>query len=96
MERKARSLRGELVNFDLFAIKEQMSEAPITTTIKQREKFIDMRKRRGTRKILNNIVSEMEAEAVQEEAEELGEESEQTLPTSAAAPKRKIVKNKAD
>lgn len=93
MERKARSLRGELVNFDLFAIKEQMSEAPITTTIKQREKFIDMKKRRGTRKILNNMVADMEAvEDAGAEAETLASEAE---PTTAGT-KRKIVKNKVE
>lgn len=94
MERKARSLRGELVNFDLFAIKEQMSEAPITTTIKQREKFIDMKKRRGTRKILNNMVADMETveeTGVEAETEALASEAEQTAVT-----KRKIVKNKVE
>lgn len=91
MDRKVKSLRGETVNFDLFAIKEQMSEAPINAEIKQREKYIDIRKRRGGRKILNNMLAEDQknasvdaSEIPFEQPEEVEEEELQ------GAPKRKI------
>jgi hypothetical protein len=39
--RKARSARGELVDFDLLAIKKQLASAPIAVGVDDRRKFID-------------------------------------------------------
>lgn len=39
--RKARSARGELVDFDLLAIKKQLASAPIAVGVDDRRRFID-------------------------------------------------------
>lgn len=39
--RKARSARGELVDFDLLAIKKQLATAPIAVGVDERRRFID-------------------------------------------------------
>lgn len=41
-----RSARGELVDFDLLRIKEQMASTPKQTTVQQREQFVDQRLKR--------------------------------------------------
>ena len=41
MSKKARSARGELVDFDLLAIKEQLATMPVPVGVNQRRKFID-------------------------------------------------------
>lgn len=39
--RKARSARGELVDFDLLAIKKQLATAPVAVGVDERRRFID-------------------------------------------------------
>lgn len=41
MTRKARSARGDLVDFDLLAIKQQLATTPVPVAVDQRRKFID-------------------------------------------------------
>ena len=41
MTKKARSARGELVDFDLLAIKQQLATTPVPVSVHQRRKFID-------------------------------------------------------
>ena len=41
MTRKARSARGDLVDFDLLAIKQQLATTPVPVAVNQRRKFID-------------------------------------------------------
>lgn len=41
MTKKARSARGELVDFDLLAIKQQLATTPVPVAVDQRRKFID-------------------------------------------------------
>ncbi len=41
MAKKARSARGEVVDFDLLAIKQQLALAPVPVGVDQRRKFID-------------------------------------------------------
>lgn len=60
MTRKTTSFRGEVVDFDLFAIKEQISGAPVTETIQNRERFIDLKRRRGTKRKLQDMLAEQE------------------------------------
>lgn len=48
---KVLSAKGETVDFDLLAIKSQMSESPKNEEVVARERFIDKKRRRGTRKI---------------------------------------------
>ena len=41
MSRKARSARGEVVDFDLLAIKQQLAATPVPVSVDARRKFID-------------------------------------------------------
>lgn len=46
MSVKTRSARGELVDFDLLKIKEQIASNPAPTDVKARQNFVDRRLRR--------------------------------------------------
>jgi hypothetical protein len=50
--RQARSARGEIVNFDLLKIKEQMKTAPKPIEVKAREDFIEKKLRRRVKRIV--------------------------------------------
>lgn len=41
MSKKSRSARGELVDFDLLAIKQQLATLPVPVSVDQRRRFID-------------------------------------------------------
>ncbi len=41
MSRKTRSARGDVVDFDLIAIKQQLATAPTPVSVDQRRRFID-------------------------------------------------------
>lgn len=45
MTRKARSARGDIVDFDMLAIKQQLSALPVPVGVNQRRKFVDDRDR---------------------------------------------------
>lgn len=51
MGKKVRSARGELVDFDLLKIKEQMASAPTPTDVRARQDFIEQRLRRRLKKV---------------------------------------------
>lgn len=57
MSKNVMSVKGELVDFDLLSIKNQISESPKTDDVVLRERFIDKKRRRGGRKI-NQLLSE--------------------------------------
>lgn len=57
MSTKIMSVKGELVDFDLLAIKSQIAESPRTEDVVERERFIDKKRRRGGRKI-NQMLAE--------------------------------------
>ena len=102
MSRKTTSMRGEVVDFDLFAIKEQISGGPITETIQNHERFIDLKRRRGTKRKLQDMLAEQEASqlsvekalanksATANDAPVAADEAE-----AAPAPTRKIVKKES-
>ena len=52
MSRKARSARGDVIDFDLLAIKEQLATAPIPVGVDQRRKFIDEKGGLKTRQVM--------------------------------------------
>ena len=57
MSRKAKSIRGEVVDFDLIDIKNKIMNAPTPDTVQQRERFIDKRRRRGPRKKIDEMLA---------------------------------------
>ena len=60
MTKRVRSAKGQIVDFDLLKIKEQMAAAPPTTDVKARQNFVDKRLRRRVKKAepLEKVVKE--------------------------------------
>ena len=56
MAKGARSARGELVDFDLLRIKENLGAAPKGSTVKAREDFIDNKFKRRLRRLSETAV----------------------------------------
>ena len=52
MVKKTKSARGELVDFDLLKIKEQMASSPPPVDVRARQDFIDKRLRRRLKKVV--------------------------------------------
>lgn len=94
MSRKTTSMRGEVVDFDLFAIKEQINGAPVTETIQNRERFIDLKRRRGTKRKLQDMLAEQEA-SQRMVTEALASKTTEEPVAAADEPKRKITKKEA-
>lgn len=57
MAKPVKSAKGQLVDFDLLKIKQQMASAPKPTNVKAREDFIDQKFKRRLKKLKNDIVS---------------------------------------
>lgn len=56
MSRKIKSAKGETVDFDLLAIKQQMATAPAPTNVEARKEFIDTKlRRRRTNKSTTSV-----------------------------------------
>lgn len=78
MSRKAVSMRGETVDFDLLAIKAQINGAtPPAETIENREKFIGLRRKRGSKRMLQEMIAQQEA-ATTAPADDVAEQTEVT------------------
>jgi hypothetical protein len=52
MSKKAISARGELVDFDLLAIKQQLATTPVPVGVTERRKFIDEKDGIKTREVI--------------------------------------------
>lgn len=57
MARGHRSARGEIVDFDLLRIKENLGAAPKPSTVKAREDFIDQKHKRRIRRMTETVAS---------------------------------------
>ena len=55
MSKAVKSARGQLVDFDLLKIKQQMASAPKTTNVKAREDFIDRKFKRRIKKLTREV-----------------------------------------
>jgi len=53
MGKQVKSARGEIVDFDLIKIKEQIASAPPPVDVKQRQDFVEKRLRRRIKKEIN-------------------------------------------
>lgn len=70
MKNTIRSARGEIVNFDLLTIKEQIASTEPSITIRAREDFIDSRSRRKAKKLTDEVIqSAIDASKVKREIE---------------------------
>ena len=95
MSRKARSMRGEMIDFDLFALKEQINGAPITETIQNREKFIDLKRRRGTKRKLQDMLAQQESEKKLKQVEQAVDTAQTEEAEPSSTPKRRITKKES-
>jgi hypothetical protein len=106
MARTTRSIKGEIVDFDLIQIKQQIASQPAPLNVKEREAFIDKKVRRRTKKskvnpakLDVNVEPEIEEEILLEEdsidpVEDTIEPSE-TVEIEEAPQPRKVRKKKS-
>jgi hypothetical protein len=53
-----RSIRGEVVDFDLLKVKQQIEDRKKPDSVELREKYIDIRRRRNPRRNVSDLVNE--------------------------------------
>lgn len=80
-KRISRSMRGDLVDFDLMDIKRQISRQPKSIEVKARENFIEQRLRRHSKRRAERLVQKSEKTDKKED-----------LPEQKVTPKKEIVK----
>lgn len=56
-------MRGEIVDFDLMKVKQQMGDRDKPNSVQLREKYIDIRRRRNPRRNVSDLVSEQQINA---------------------------------
>ena len=88
MGKNVRSARGELVDFDLLAIKQQLMLTPVPVGVDQRRKFIDEKDGIKTRTSIANMPSalSMAMESVAESEEALVEQVEISIEEEVVQP----------
>lgn len=55
MPKKVRSAKGQILDFDLLRIKEQLGEAPKPANVQARQDFIDQKMRRRVKRVKDKI-----------------------------------------
>ena len=60
MSKRVQSIKGETVDFDLFKIKEQISKNPKSSEVLMRENYIDVKRRRTSRKNVSQLLADQE------------------------------------
>lgn len=59
MAKKVRTAKGQIVDFELFKIKESLSNFPTTVEVKARERFIENKMKRKLKKAKNKMLEDM-------------------------------------
>lgn len=93
--RQARSIRGEIVDFDLFDIKSQMSNQPKSVEVRAREDFIESRLRRRKSRLERNRKAQLEATTKAQEKKEKIEPVLRETPISEEKAIPPVVKEKS-
>lgn len=65
-----KSFRGDVVDFDLLKIKQQIGSTPAPITVSERNEFIDNKLQRRIRRVKDNIEEAKTIETVKEEVEQ--------------------------
>ena len=60
---KQRSIRGEIVDFDLMKVKSRIESGSKPNDVEMREKYIDIRRRRNPRRNVSDLVREQQKNA---------------------------------
>jgi len=58
MSRKVRSIKGDVVDFDLFEVKKQIGEKPVSTDVENRERFVFSKRRRGSKRAVESLLKD--------------------------------------
>lgn len=66
MPRIVRTARGELVDFDMVIVKQQISEAPMNIEVQRRKEFIDNKEGRSRKNKLATDDNEVDEEVIDE------------------------------
>lgn len=67
MGKMVRSARGQMVDFDVLEIKQQMASAPKPVEVAVREDFIDQKFNRRLKKLKNNVTQQVAEDTTTEE-----------------------------
>lgn len=76
MARNATSARGELVDFDILAIKQQLASAPISSSTEERRTFIDTKNGVKLKPKTRNALLVLQSEIIQEATNNLQDRPE--------------------
>jgi len=91
---KARSLRGEEVDFDLLKIKNSIADVAITDDVKKRERFVNAKKRRSSKRKVNEMVHRASVdEQYKENIQNLKVDEEIDTDNTSEVKKRKVKHN---
>lgn len=101
MARITTSIKGEQVNFDLFDIKQKMGEKPITSDVENREKFVYSKRKRGSKRTVEKMISDQH-ENVKMVRDAMQTQEPQSAPSATAdesavvstEKKRRVIKKK--
>lgn len=85
MPKKVRSAKGQVIDFDLLRIKQQLGEAPTPANVQARQDFIDQKMRRRVKRVKDQI-----AEAKKNPAPPKPVSVESTLEVQSAEQGKKI------
>ena len=85
MPKKVRSAKGQVIDFDLLRIKQQLGEAPTPANVQARQDFIDQKMRRRVKRVKDQI-----AEAKKNPAPPKPVNVESTLEVQSAEQGKKI------
>lgn len=100
MGKKVKSMRGELIDFDVETIKGQIASRPEPTSVQKRQDFIDQkyrRKRKISDQIKNLEASSVErklAETPVPEQDKIDEVQVAAVEETTPAPKKRTIKKK--
>jgi hypothetical protein len=105
MVKKVRSAKGEMVDFDLFAIKEQIANKNKSKDAVNREEFVYSKRRRGSKRTLDEMKRAQDTstasakdalikqnEDTNQEVDDTAEKANAAAPIPDSKPKRRIIK----
>ena len=63
MARQVRSIKGEMIDFDLFEVKQQIGEKPVSMDVENRERFVLSKRKRGSKRTVEKMLQEQQDNA---------------------------------
>lgn len=63
MARTVRSIKGDMVDFDLFEVKKQIGEKPVTMDVENRERFVYSKRKRGSKRTVEKMLKDQQDNA---------------------------------